>query len=205
MLHFNESTTTQLAELEKEIAALQEKRRALLTAACGSEVAHYDFIRSDGTPATLAEMFGERDELIVIHNMGRRCSYCTLWADGFNGVAAHLADRAAFALVSPDPPDVQSAFAASRGWSFPLYSSAANTFTDDMGYQEATADGGTSTWPGVSVFTKDASGTIRRVACDVFGPGDSYAGIWHLFELLPGGPGEWFPRLAYGEAVEEGA
>ena len=40
-------------------------------------------------------------DLIVIHNMGASCPYCTLWADGFNGIYDHLADRAAFVALQP--------------------------------------------------------------------------------------------------------
>jgi len=52
--------------------------------------------------------------------MGRSCPYCTMWADGFNGVLDHLEDRAAFALVSPDTPLAQRKFAGSRGWKFKM-------------------------------------------------------------------------------------
>ena len=34
----------------------------------------------------LSDLFGDADDLILIHNMGKGCPYCTLWADGFNGV-----------------------------------------------------------------------------------------------------------------------
>jgi len=52
----------------------------------------------DGSERRLSELFGEKDDLIVVHNMGRGCNHCTLWADGFNGLADHLADRASFVL-----------------------------------------------------------------------------------------------------------
>ena len=44
--------------------------------------------------------------------MGRGCSYCTLWADGFNGLRHHFEDRAAFVVVSPDTPEQQKAAGA---------------------------------------------------------------------------------------------
>ena len=55
-------------------------------------------------PVSLSALFGEKEDLILVHNMGSGCSYCTLWADNFNGVAHHLQDRAAFVLVSPRQP-----------------------------------------------------------------------------------------------------
>jgi len=66
---------------------------------------------------SLAGLFGRKDDLVVIHNMGSSCPYCTLWADGFNGLYDHLANRAAFALSSPDAPAAQKRFAEGpRDW-----------------------------------------------------------------------------------------
>ena len=50
----------------------------------------------EGREATLSSLFGDRGGLIVVHNMGRDCSYCTMWADGFTGLLPHLESRAAF-------------------------------------------------------------------------------------------------------------
>jgi predicted dithiol-disulfide oxidoreductase (DUF899 family) len=36
----------------------------------------------------LSSLFGKKDELILIDNMGQGCPYCTMWADGFNGRTA---------------------------------------------------------------------------------------------------------------------
>ena len=40
---------------------------------------------SEVGPVRLSELFGEHDDLVIIHNMGASCRYCTLWADGFSG------------------------------------------------------------------------------------------------------------------------
>jgi hypothetical protein len=37
-------------------------------------------------------------------------------------------------VSSPDPPDVQQKFAASRGWVFPMVSHMGSSFAEDMGY-----------------------------------------------------------------------
>lgn len=181
------SARKRLEELEREIAARHEERRTLLKSISGERVQDYELKNRDGAVTRLSEMFGDKKELMLVHNMGRSCPYCTLWADGFNGVAGHLDNRVAFALVSPNPPDVQKKFAESRGWTFTMYSSEGSSFTRDMGY-EIDHEGQPYQLPGVSVFTKDAEGNITRTAHDFFGPGDPYAGIWHLFELLPDGP-----------------
>ena len=195
----NDETKRRLEELENEIAERLEEKRALLRSAAGENVENYRLKRQDGTETTLAELFGDKKELIVVHNMGKGCPYCTLWADGFNGVAEHLADRASFVVVSPNTPETPREFAESRGWRFPMASAAESDFTQDMGFK-VEQDGQWYYLPGYSVFAKNDDGSITRIAYDFFGPGDVYAGIWHMFELLPGGPGEWQPQFSYAAA-----
>lgn len=140
---------------------------------------------------TLSELFADKTELIVVHNMGISCTYCTLWADGLNGVYEHLTSRAAVVISSPDSVQVQQDFKASRGWRFTMVSTANNTFAKDMGYQNAQGH-----HPGVSVFLKNAD-SIIRVADTPFGPGDDFCAVWHLFDLLPDGVNGWQPKLCY--------
>src|SRR5262249_204452 len=136
--------------------------------------------------------------LFVIHNMGAGCAYCTLWADGFNGVYEHLRNRAGFVVSSPDAPAQQQAFAASRGWKFPMISYQGNRFGEDMGYR---VHGGAQ--PGVSVFRRKA-GKILRVADTGFQPGDDFCSVWHLFDLIPEGAAGWQPKFAYVGGVSGG-
>lgn len=185
----------QLEILEQEIAERQETRRELLATLSGETVDDYAFTGPNGR-IQLSELFGERDELLLIHNMGRQCSYCTLWADTFNGVTQHLQDRTAFVVVSPNSPEVQQEFAESRGWTFPMYSTEGSSFSRDMGF-EIDHEGKPWQLPGVSVFRKNEDGSITRTIRDFFGPGDPYAGIWHLFSLLPEGSNGWNPKISY--------
>ena len=53
-------------------------------------VEDYELIGWGNKKVRLSSLFGEKDELILVHNMGRGCPYCTMWADGFNGVLPHL-------------------------------------------------------------------------------------------------------------------
>ena len=194
------------SELEKEIAAVQEEfdraRRRLVKLRRKlppEPVRDYELNGADG-PVRLSELFGDGDDLILIHNMGTGCSNCTMWADGFNGEWEHLQSRAAFVVVSPDSPEVQQAFARGRGWRFPMYSAEGTTFIEDMGFrweEEAFLSG---YQPGVSVFRKNEDGGLVRVAKDSFGPGDLYCGVWHLFDLLPDGPDGWDPLFKYPSA-----
>jgi predicted dithiol-disulfide oxidoreductase (DUF899 family) len=174
-----------LADYRQQIAAIREKMRETVASAEPQEVRDYEFMNIDG-PVHMSELFGDRDDLIVIHNMGVSCSYCTLWADGYNGIHQHVVTRAAFVVASPDRPPAQKKFAESRGWKFPMVSHAGSTFAADMGY--VSAKGG---WmPGVSVFRREGD-TILRVSDTSFGPGDDFCTLWHFFDLLPGGKGEW--------------
>ncbi|HYF03305.1 MAG TPA: DUF899 family protein [Patescibacteria group bacterium] len=182
--------------LQAEIAERQRRLLELKKAQPEPMTKEYFFKDWDGADVSLAELFGERDELILIHNMGKRCSYCTLWADGFNGVWQHLNDRAAFVVVSPDGPDVQREFAESRGWEFVMMSDATQEFTTDMGFAYM-QDGMSYVGPGVSTFKRDATGNIKRIAKDEFGPGDNYCSAWYLFDLLEAGAGNWAPRYVY--------
>jgi predicted dithiol-disulfide oxidoreductase (DUF899 family) len=174
-----------LADYRRQIAAIRVKMRETMAAVEPQQVQDYEFTGSDG-PRRLSELFGDHEDLIVIHNMGVSCAYCTLWADGYNGIHQHVITRAAFAVVSPDRPAVQREFAENRGWKFPMLSHAGSSFAADMGY--VSASGG---WmPGVSVFRRQGD-AIMRVSDTGFSPGDDFCTLWHFFDLLPGGVGEW--------------
>ncbi|UCE66590.1 MAG: DUF899 family protein [Candidatus Zixiibacteriota bacterium] len=178
--------------LEKEIF---EKKRLLAELKRNQprdEVTDYLLTNSEGEIVRLSEMFGCHDELMVIHNMGKDCPYCTLWADGFNGIVHHLENRAGFALVSPDRPETVKEFASRRNWRFKLYSGKGSDFIRDMGFEDEKGD----YWPGVSSFIKE-NGRIYRAARDFFGPHDNYCSAWHLFDLLPRGAGDWQPKFEY--------
>lgn len=175
-----------LQKLHEDIASSRKKMIKLLRKQAAMDVQDYVLKDTAGNDVKLSEMFGDKEYFIAIHNMGKSCSYCTLWADGFSGVSYFIEKKAAFALTSPDAPEVQKEFADSRGWKMKTYSTAGSTFTKDMGYEMENK----SYWPGTSVFHKDTNGKITRVAKDFFGPGDLYASPFHLFDLIPGNVNE---------------
>lgn len=176
------------------IAALRQQMREVQAAIEPQPVEDYVFQTLDG-PLALSDLFGDKSDLFVIHNMGTGCTSCTMWADGFNGVYDHLASRAAFVVSSPNTPAVQREFAAGRGWRFPMVSHEGTSFAQDMGYRGA--NGG---WrPGVSVFQK-RDGRVVRVSDAELGPGDDFCITWHFFDLIPEGAPAWSPRYAYTAA-----
>ena len=185
---------SEIERLEEYLVVQHERLAELKRQLPRKEVSDYTLAGPEG-PVRLSELFGAKSDLIVIHNMGKGCRYCTLWADGFNGLLPHLEDRAAFAVVSPDPVDVQREFAASRHWRFTLASGQGSTFIEDMGFR-----GEKAYRPGLSTYHRTQEGRIERVARAAFGPFDPFCGVWHLFALLDAGVNDWEPRHRYGGA-----
>lgn len=166
--------------LEERIRGLQKDATRLRAKTPGQPVADYPLAGSDGKPTRLSRLFGDRDDLILVHNMGKSCPYCTMWADGFNGVIPHIERRAAFVVASPDDVRVQRKLAKARGWRFRMVSSRGTRLFRDMGFEGR--DG--SPWPGVTAFHRTKSGEIERVGQAQFGPGDRFCSVFSFFELL---------------------
>jgi len=178
-----EAKWEELQRVNQEMAALLEQEGRL------DDVQDYAFTDRTGKSVRLSELFGDHEQLVLVHNMGFSCSYCTLWADGFNGIWRHLesgayGNKARFVLVSEDSPEQQAAGSAKRGWTFDMYTAAGTSFSADMGYK-VEHEGQMYLQPGASIFHKDADGKIRRHARTYFGPGDMYCSLFHFFELLP--------------------
>ena len=128
----------------------------------------------------LGDLFGGRRQLVVQHFMfppewEKPCKSCSFWADGFNGIVAHLAQRdTAFVAVSRAPLDKLDATKRRMGWTFPWVSSGEGDFnTDfDVSFRDADLAAGTATYnyapkqgpmkdlPGVSAFVRDADGAV---------------------------------------------
>lgn len=171
---------------------LQKAKAEMLAAmreAHGPEVKEdYEFQTEQGR-VKLSELFGDHDDLLVIHNMGRSCNYCALWADGLASLEPMITERCALALSSPDSPETQAEVKAKRGWPYQMVSLKGNRFAHDMGY---VTDHGYM--PGVSAFHKNEAGEITRTGSAFFGPGDDFCPIWPLFDLLDGGAKGWEPK-----------
>ncbi len=174
----------------RQKALLERKRRVLPP----QEVPDYVFAGHDGKRLALSAAFDGKDDLIVVHNMGVRCPMCTMWADGVDGVSAHLRDRAGLLVVSDDPVRMQKALVKARGWRFPMASSRGTPFFRDMGF--AAEDG--SPWPGVSTFHREPDGRILRVGRAAFGPGDDFCPTFGFLALLRDGQADWWPKPSYG-------
>ena len=141
---------------------------------------------------TLSDSFEDKHDLIVIHNMGKICSWCTMWADGFNGVSEHLRDRSALLLLSPDPPATVEAFAKGRGWKFPVASARDSGFNEYIHFGKSN-----DAHPGFSTFYKDTVGEITRISTECFGDFDLFSPVWHMIGRLKDGLNKWEPQFNY--------
>lgn len=185
--------TPEIEQIEKQIVELKERLSAARRKAPPERISEYTLRRLDGTAVRLSELFGDKTDLLLVHNMGRSCPYCTLWADGFQSLSEHLQSRAAVVIATPDEPEVARAFATGRGWRLPVVSTAGSSLTRDLGYEPEPK----KYWPGVSALKKEPDGSITRRGKATFGPGDDFCSLWHLFDLLDGGAGNWEPRYVY--------
>lgn len=179
-----------IVELERQIGDLMAELHALQKENPPTPVPNYTFETTSGR-TTLLDLFGDRNQLLAIHNMGQGCRYCTLWADGFNGLLPHLESALAVVLLSKDPPETQRRFANARGWRFQLASHGGGDYIREQSVME-----GDDNFPGAVVYERDGDTILRKNAC-VFGPGDIYCSMWTLLGLAGLDEADWTPQFSY--------
>lgn len=166
---------------------------------------------SDLFSTRLSELFCDaKNELIVQHMMfapssESGCPMCSMWVDGIDGAVHHLNDRVNFVVVARAPIGKLRDWGRRRGWRrVRLLSSFDNSFNADFGVELAED----RQLPAISVFTKEESGEIRHfytsegsLAERHHRAMDLYTPVWNLFDLLPNGRGDWFPKHFYDHAA----
>ncbi|HEU5001510.1 MAG TPA: DUF899 family protein [Actinomycetota bacterium] len=203
---------------EVELIAARERvaaqRRALPR---GPVVEDYTFLEGPADLAAsdapvrrvrLSELFTAPGRpLIVYHLMYGKaqatpCPMCTMWIDGFNGVAHHIAQNADLVVVAAADLPALRAHARDRGWDhLRLLSAADSAFKFDLGSEDAEGNQGST----VSVFVQDADGAVRHTYTgkpqrseDLWERGiDQLTPTWHLLDLTPQGRGDWYAELSY--------
>lgn len=183
----------ELTRLSKEIEAAKQRYVEALRRAAPEPVDDVQLRRPDGSPVMLSALFGGRPDLLIWHNMGRSCVYCTLWADGLRGFVEHLMNRAAFVFCSADEPAVLKEFSESRGWTFPRVSAAGTEFLKRLRMADPVKG---SPWPGLSALRMEG-GRMLRTGYSYFGPGDDFCPVWPALDLLHGGAAGWEPKYSY--------
>jgi predicted dithiol-disulfide oxidoreductase (DUF899 family) len=127
----------ELLEAEKELTRrsdeLARRRQELPWVRIDKE---YRFETDEGS-ASLPDLFRGRSQLLVYHFMfgpdyTAGCPSCSSIADGFNGVAVHLANHdVTLAAVSRAPLAKLQAYERRMGWTFPWASSLGGDFNRD--------------------------------------------------------------------------
>lgn len=194
-------------ELRHQIERVAERRRAL---PAGPEVVREYRFRGAGGAVTLAELFGDKETLVVYTWMfgpqrERPCPMCTSLLSAWEGETLDIQQRVALAVTARSPLDKLRAFAGERGWRhLPLYSDAEQAFSSDF---NAVAPDGDDI-PQLLVFTR-RDGTIRFFwAGEMDGgtadPGQDPRGapdlmpLWTILDFTPEGRGaDWYPSLDY--------
>jgi predicted dithiol-disulfide oxidoreductase (DUF899 family) len=200
-----------LMKQEEEVAAL---RRALPQ---GATIQDYELLEGptdlnagdDSHTVRLSELFTTPNRPLVVYHLmygkkqTRPCPMCTLWTDGYNGVANHLAQNINFAIVAAADLKALRDHARNRSWNnLRLLSAGASTFKYDLGSEDAEGAQDSS----ISVFTRDADNVVRhtysahpRMSSDIKERGiDLLCPVWNILDLTPQGRGNWYPTLAYG-------
>ena len=127
-----------LLKAEKELTRrgdeLAQRRQALPWVRIDRE---YRFETDEGS-ASLADLFRGRSQLLVYHFMfgpdyKAGCPSCSAIADGFNGIAVHLANHDVMLWsVSRAPLAKLQAYKQRMGWTFPWASSIDGNFNFDF-------------------------------------------------------------------------
>ena len=209
-------------ELMRQRERVAELRRALPP---GAVLQDYEFLEGpasldDGDEPVrktrLSELFTEPDRALVIYHFmfGKKqtspCPMCTAWIDAFNGVAHHLAQNVDLAIVAAAETSTLRAHARNRDWDkLRLLSAGESTFKYDLGSEDREGHQDST----ISVFTRDADGTLRHfysghpwLGADIKERGiDELTPIWNVMDLTPQGRGKWYASLAYGTKVHAAA
>jgi len=182
-----------LTDLREAIAGL---RRALPR---GPAVQDYEFEDARGGAVRLSQLFSDdKSELVIYHLMywvddDEFCPMCSLWIDGWDGIAHHVEQRANVAVATCAPVEKLRAWAERRGWRrLRLLSDRGPSFAHDTGAEDE--DGRPDST--VLVFSKDGSEIRHVYTGHPFMDGkqrniDLLCPVWHIFDLLPSGRGDW--------------
>ena len=177
----------------------------------------YVFDGLDGQK-TLGDLFGDKSQLIVQHFMfgadwEEGCPSCSFWTDNFERNRIHLAARdVALVAVSTAAPEKLDAYRRRMGWTVPWYSAQNTDFNQDFAvtvteaelasgdpiYNFGTLPFHVTEMPGLSVFYKDADGTIFHTYSTYARGLDMFNAAYHLLDVVPKGRDE--EGLPYGMA-----
>jgi predicted dithiol-disulfide oxidoreductase (DUF899 family) len=161
-------------------------------------------------PVKLADLFEGRSQLLVYHFMfapewTQGCKSCSLLADHYDPAIVHLAHRdTTMVTVSRAPIEKLLAFRDRMGWSFNWVSSGRNDFNRDyqVYFTPEERQGGLAIYnyesspfpisdlPGLSVFSRDASGKVFHTYSTYARGLDIFLNVYNLLDVTPKGRDE---------------
>jgi len=164
----------------------------------------------------LSELFRGKSQLIVYHLMFHpdwsvACKSCSFWADNFERVVIHLRGRDVnLAAVSRASVDTIARFKSRMGWTFEWVSCGPDgVFNHDFGAyltkEDLAREGNNSNYgtrrfdiedvPAISVFFKDADGSLYHTYPTYSRGLDMLNGAYHYLDIVPKGRDE--DKLGY--------
>ncbi len=197
-------------ELRDRVEEIAAARRALPPGAAVDDYLFAEGPRDLGRAGPtrtclLSELFGEKDTLVVYHLMyhpddDEACPMCSMWVDGFHGVAHHLGQHTAFVVVGKAPLPKLRSWALRRGWDgLRILSCHGTSFNTDMQAEHPNGD----QRPMISTFVRDGVQVRHFYSLPANFHDDLERGIdllspvWNMLDLLPGGRGEWYAGNEY--------
>lgn len=187
--------------LRDEIEKVAAMRRGL---PAGPVAPDYTFTEN-GERVHLLDLFSySKPELIVYHLMywaddDEFCPMCSMWVDGLNAAAKHIEQRANIAVASKAPAGTLAAWSKRRGWNrIRVLADDGDAFARDLGAEDEEGNPVET----VAVFVKDGTSVRSTYLSHAYMFGeiryiDLLTPVWHLFDLLPSGRGEWNPSNDY--------
>jgi predicted dithiol-disulfide oxidoreductase (DUF899 family) len=131
------------------------------------------------------------------------CPMCTSWADGYDGIVPHLERRGRFAVLVAGDVGAFADYARGRGWcNLRVLSAADSDLKRVLGFE--TEDG--HQLPGISVFVREDGRPVHFYSQSAELGDDRFHGfrgmdllnpLWHFFDLLPEGRGDFMPGKTY--------
>jgi len=199
-----------LMDKEKDFTRARDQLSAERRALPWEKIEDYVFDGPEGK-TRLSDLFAGRSQLIVYHLMfhpewTEACKSCSFWADNFANIIVHLNARdVSLAAVSRAPLAKLEAFKRRMGWNFTWVSCGADgAFNHDFGtaftkeelakpsnnYNYGTRRFTMEDAPGISVFVKDADGSLYHTYSTYSRGLDMLNGAYHYLDIVPKGRDE---------------
>ena len=197
-----EELRTAELELMQQRERVAEMRRCMPIGPASPNYEFTEFVNGEERSITLTDLFSDPSKPLVIYHFmygeqqSSPCPMCAMWADGWNSIADHLAERINFVVAASSSAQDWHDTATARGWTnFRAVSAAPSSFKVDIGGED---DAGNQ-WPFLSVWELNDGAPTMTYSGGANIEGDHWRGIdllspiWHLLDLTPEGRGNFMP------------